>query len=134
VTIQAQIMALLNKINKEHGTSIILVTHNLGLVAEFCEKIIVMYAGWMMEKGSVDEVIADPKHPYTAGLLRCLPRISPERRKIHPIPGLVPDLADLPPGCPFSPRCEQVMDACRQHPSIPLKELDGGRLVRCLLY
>jgi len=82
----------------------------------------------------VHEGVAGPTHPYTAGLLRCLPRSSPERRKIHPIPGLVPDLADLPPGCPFSPRCEQVMDACRQHPSIPLKELDGGRLVRCLLY
>jgi oligopeptide/dipeptide ABC transporter ATP-binding protein len=134
VTIQAQIMALLNKINQEHGTSIILVTHNLGLVAEFCENIIVMYAGWMMEKGSVDEVIADPKHPYTVGLLRCLPRISAERRKIRPIPGLVPDLAELPPGCPFSPRCDQVMDACRQAQSIPFTELDGGRLVRCLLY
>ena len=134
VTIQAQIMALLNKINQEHGTSIILVTHNLGLVAEFCENIIVMYAGWMMEKGSVDEVIADPKHPYTVGLLRCLPRISAERRKIRPIPGLVPDLADLPPGCPFSPRCDQVMDACQQDQPIPLTELDGGRLVRCLLY
>jgi oligopeptide/dipeptide ABC transporter ATP-binding protein len=134
VTIQAQIMALLNKINQEHGTSIILVTHNLGLVAEFCENIIVMYAGWMMEKGSVDEVTADPKHPYTLGLLRCLPRISAARRKIRPIPGLVPDLADLPPGCPFSPRCDQVTDECRQDRVIPLKELDGGRLVRCLLY
>jgi len=134
VTIQAQIMALLNKINQEHGTSIILVTHNLGLVAEFCENIIVMYAGWMMEKGSVDEVIADPKHPYTVGLLRCLPRISAERRKIRPIPGLVPDLAELPTGCPFSPRCDQAMDACRQDQPIPLTELVGGRLVRCLLY
>ena len=134
VTIQAQTMALLNKINEEHGTSIILVTHNLGLVAEFCDNIIVMYAGWMMEKGSMDEVIADPKHPYTMGLLRCLPRISAERRKIRPIPGLVPDLAELPPGCPFSPRCDQVMDECRQPQPIPLKELDGGRLVRCLLY
>jgi oligopeptide/dipeptide ABC transporter ATP-binding protein len=134
VTIQAQIMALLNKINQEHGTSIILVTHNLGLVAEFCENIIVMYAGWMMEKGSVDQVTADPKHPYTVGLLRCLPRISAERRKIQPIPGLVPDLADLPPGCPFLPRCDQAVDECRQDLPIPLKELDGGRLVRCLLY
>jgi oligopeptide/dipeptide ABC transporter ATP-binding protein len=134
VTIQAQIMALLNKINQEHGTSIILVTHNLGLVAEFCENIIVMYAGWMMEKGSVDEVTADPKHPYTVGLLRCLPRISAERRKIRPIPGLVPDLAELPTGCPFSPRCDQAMDACRQDQPIPLTELVGGRLVRCLLY
>jgi oligopeptide/dipeptide ABC transporter ATP-binding protein len=88
----------------------------------------------MMEKDSVDQVTADPKHPYTAGLLRCLPRIAAERRKIRPIPGLVPDLADLPPGCPFSPRCDQASDECRQDRAIPLKELDGGRLVRCLLY
>ena len=134
VTIQAQIMDLLNRINREHGTSIILVTHNLGLVAEFCDNIIVMYAGWMMEQGTADEVIGDPKHPYTEGLLRCLPRISEKRKKIHPIPGLVPDLAGLPPGCPFSPRCERVMDKCRENKDIPLTELGRGRLVRCLLY
>jgi oligopeptide/dipeptide ABC transporter ATP-binding protein len=134
VTIQAQIMDLLNKINREHGTSIILVTHNLGLVAEFCHNIIVMYAGWMMEKGNIDEVITDPKHPYTEGLLRCLPRISAKREKIHPIPGLVPDLASLPPGCPFSPRCDRALPRCWEEKDIPLTELEGGRLVRCLLY
>jgi oligopeptide/dipeptide ABC transporter ATP-binding protein len=132
VTIQAQIMDLLNKINREHGTSIILVTHNLGLVAEFCENIVVMYAGWMMEKGTVDEVIEAPKHPYTDGLLRCLPRISEERKKIHPIPGLVPDLAQLPTGCPFSPRCERARPPCTENREIPFVELEGGRLVRCL--
>jgi len=134
VTIQAQIMDLLNKINREHGTSIILVTHNLGLVAEFCDTIIVMYAGWMMEKGTVDEVIEAPKHPYTQGLLRCLPHISEKQEKIYPIPGLVPDLAQLPPGCPFSPRCDQARPECREDRPIPLTELDGGRLVRCHLY
>jgi oligopeptide/dipeptide ABC transporter ATP-binding protein len=132
VTIQAQIMDLLNKINREHGTSIILVTHNLGLVAEFCDNIIVMYAGWMMEKGSMDAVIEDPRHPYTDGLLRCLPRISEKREKIHPIPGLVPDLAALPPGCPFSPRCDRARPKCSKDNEIPLVELDRGRLVRCL--
>lgn len=134
VTIQAQIIDLLNQINQKRGTSVILVTHNLGLVAEFCETIIVMYAGWMMEKGTVDEVIADPKHPYTRGLLRCLPCISEGREKIYPIPGLVPDLAHLPPGCPFSPRCDQAGPACREDRPIPMTRLDGGRLVRCLLY
>jgi oligopeptide/dipeptide ABC transporter ATP-binding protein len=132
VTIQAQIMDLLNKINREHGTGIILVTHNLGLVAEFCDSIIVMYAGWLMEKGSMDAVIEDPRHPYTAGLLRCLPRISEKREKIHPIPGLVPDLAALPPGCPFSPRCDRARPTCSEDNEIPPMELDGGRLVRCL--
>lgn len=134
VTIQAQILALLDKINQEHGTAIVLVTHNLGVVAEFCESIIVMYAGQLMEKGRVDQVVEDPVHPYTRGLLRCLPRIGAQRGKISPIPGLVPDLADLPPGCPFSPRCDVSMPQCSQVDAVPLQTLPDGRLVRCLLY
>jgi peptide/nickel transport system ATP-binding protein/oligopeptide transport system ATP-binding protein len=134
VTIQAQIMDLLDRINQERGASIILVTHNLGLVAEFCENVVVMYAGWMMEKGVTDEVVSDPRHPYTQGLLRCLPRMTDRGQKILPIPGLVPDLVHLPPGCPFAPRCDQVMPACREERPIPLTKLDDGRLVRCLLY
>jgi oligopeptide/dipeptide ABC transporter ATP-binding protein len=134
VTIQAQIMDLLDRINQERGASVILVTHNLGLVAEFCQNVVVMYAGWMMEKGLTEEVVRDPRHPYTQGLLRCLPRMDARGQKILPIPGLVPDLAHLPPGCPFAPRCEQVQPVCRQERPIPLVELDGGRLVRCTLY
>jgi len=134
VTIQAQIMALLDKINREHGTAIVLVTHNLGLVAEFCEKIIVMYAGQMMEQGTTDQVIQDPRHPYTRGLLRCLPKIAGRQEKIWPIPGLVPDLAELPTGCPFSPRCDEVLPECSQADAIALKVLADGRSVRCLLY
>jgi oligopeptide/dipeptide ABC transporter ATP-binding protein len=134
VTIQAQIMALLDKINREHGTAIVLVTHNLGLVAEFCEKIIVMYAGQMMEQGTTDQVIEDPRHPYTRGLLRCLPKIGVRQEEILPIPGLVPDLAELPSGCPFSPRCDEVMPECSQVDAVPLKTLPDGRLVRCLLH
>jgi oligopeptide/dipeptide ABC transporter ATP-binding protein len=133
VTIQAQILALLGKINREHGTAVVLVTHNLGVVAEFCESIIVMYAGQVMEKGAIDLIVEDPKHPYTRGLLRCLPRIDAQR-KIAPIPGLVPDLARLPPGCPFAPRCDSVVAECTQDQAIPLKKLPDGRLVRCLLY
>jgi oligopeptide/dipeptide ABC transporter ATP-binding protein len=132
VTIQAQILDLLNKINREHDTSIILVTHNLGVVAEFCDNIAVMYAGQMMEKGPTEEVIDHPMHPYTRGLLACLPRLS-EKRKIHPIPGIVPDLIDLPPGCPFAPRCDVAMPECRAEGPIQLKEANN-RLVRCLLY
>jgi len=134
VTIQAQIIALLDKINREHGTAIVLVTHNLGLVAEFCEKIIVMYAGQMMEGGTTDQVIEDPMHPYTRGLLRCLPRIGARQDKILPIPGLVPDLAELPTGCPFAPRCNEVLSECSQVDAVPLKMLPDGRWVRCLLY
>ena len=134
VTIQAQIIALLDKINREHGTAIVLVTHNLGLVAEFCEHIIVMYAGQMMERGTTEQVIEDPRHPYTRGLLRCLPRIGVRQEQILPIPGLVPDLAELPTGCPFSPRCDQALPECSQVDAIPLGELPDGRSVRCLLY
>jgi oligopeptide/dipeptide ABC transporter ATP-binding protein len=134
VTIQAQILALLDKINREHGTAIILVTHNLGVVAEFCQSIIVMYAGQLMEKGQIDPVIEEPRHPYTRGLLRCQPRIGAHREKIFPIPGLVPDLADLPPGCPFSPRCDEVMPECSRVDRIPLRAMPDGRLVRCLRY
>jgi oligopeptide/dipeptide ABC transporter ATP-binding protein len=134
VTIQAQIMALLDKINREHGTAIVLVTHNLALVAEFCDNTVVMYAGQMMEMGKTDQVIRDPKHPYTKGLLDCLPRIGARRKVIHPIPGLVPDLADLGAGCPFSPRCEERGPACTEVDEVPIKTLPDGRLVRCVLY
>jgi oligopeptide/dipeptide ABC transporter ATP-binding protein len=134
VTIQAQILSLLDAINEEHGTAIIIVTHNLGVVAEFCENVIVMYAGQLMEKGQIDQIVEDPMHPYSRGLLRCLPRIGPKREQISPIPGLVPDLAKLPPGCPFAPRCAEAKPECAQGESIPLKTLPDGRLVRCVLY
>jgi len=132
VTIQAQILGLLERINQEHGTAIILVTHNLGVVAEFCETIIVLYAGQLMEKGSTDQIIEDPRHPYTQGLLACLPKIGEKRERIMPIPGLVPDLARLPPGCPFVPRCQRATPECSEVDRVPLKHLDNGRLVRCL--
>jgi len=132
VTIQAQIMALLDKINREHSTAIVLVTHNLGLVAEFCQNIIVMYAGQMIERGTIDQVINEPMHPYTQGLLRCLPKIGAQQEKILPIPGLVPDLAHLPGGCPFFPRCDQAMPECSTVDDVPLKPMPNGRWVRCL--
>ncbi|HSJ53723.1 MAG TPA: ABC transporter ATP-binding protein [Anaerolineae bacterium] len=134
VTIQAQIMALLETINARHGTAVVLVTHNLGLVAEFCEKILVMYAGQLVEKGTTAQVIDTPMHPYTRGLLACLPKIRAHRTKILPIPGLVPDLAFLPPGCSFSPRCPEAMPHCSEVEAVSLRSLPDGRQVRCLLY
>jgi oligopeptide/dipeptide ABC transporter ATP-binding protein len=134
VTIQAQIMALLDQINAAHGAAIVLVTHNLGLVAEFCENILVMYAGQLMERGTTAQVIDEPMHPYTRGLLACLPRIGAQQDRILPIPGLVPDLADLPPGCPFSPRCAEVKPQCSQVEAVPLTSLPDGRSVRCMLH
>jgi len=111
VTIQAQIIALMKRINQEHGTAIILVTHDLGLAAEFCDHIAVMYAGRIVEIGTVDQVIENPQHPYTQGLLRCIPDLK-ERSPLQPIPGSVPDLAELPSGCAFGPRCPEFQPVC----------------------
>ena len=133
VTVQAQIMSLLNSINRAHGTSIILVTHDLGLAAEFCHKIIVMYAGRVVEIGPNEAVTEDPKHPYTQGLLACIPRIRGDRKKLSPIPGSVPDLINLPVGCAFQPRCSFARDECLGQ-DIPLVEVEPGRMVRCVLY
>jgi len=133
VTIQAQILDLLRQINREHGTSIILVTHDLGVTAEFCRRIAVMYAGRIVEKGTTDQVIQHPHHPYTQGLLNSIPCIAEEKKKIRPIPGEVPEPIDLPQGCAFYPRCDRARMEC-QGDEIPMKEIEEGRLVRCVLY
>ena len=131
VTIQAQILELLKKINQERNTSIVLVTHNLGVASEFCHRIAVMYAGRIVEIGKVDDVIQNPLHPYTKGLLNSIPRITRERQRIEPIPGNVPDLIDLPEGCAFIPRCAWSKDHCHEGPE--WKETDEGHFVRCFL-
>lgn len=123
VTIQAQIVALMRRINHEHGTGIILVTHDLGLAAEFCDHIAVMYAGRIVEIGRTDDVIERPQHPYTEGLLRCIPDIG-QRRPIQPITGNVPDLADLSPGCAFAPRCPVAQPVC-EHSFFRLQPVSG---------
>ncbi len=133
VTVQAQIIDLLSRINQEHGTAIILVTHDLGLAAEFCQTLAVMYAGRIVEKGPTDVVVENPRHPYTQGLLACIPRIGGERQKLSPIPGSVPDLIGLPPGCAFQPRCSLAQEECLGH-DIPLREVEPGHLVRCTLH
>jgi oligopeptide/dipeptide ABC transporter ATP-binding protein len=133
VTIQAQILDLMRRINREHGTAIILVTHDLGLAAEFCGRIAVMYAGRIVERGTVDQVVERPLHPYTQGLLACRPRISVRNLRIQPIPGNVPDLASLPPGCAFAPRCPQRKQVCEGGP-IPTVAVADGHLSRCLLH
>ena len=133
VTIQAQIMDVMRRINRDHGTSIILVTHNLALAAEFCHSIAVMYAGRIVERGSVDQVVYDPQHPYTQGLLRCIPRIRREPQRIDPIPGEVPDLATLPAGCAFAPRCPQVQEACWEA-DLRLRAVTPGHYARCIAF
>lgn len=131
VTIQAQIMDLMRRINQEHGTAIVLVTHNLDLASEFCQRIAVMYAGRVVEVGTTDEITETPQHPYTRGLLACIPRISSQRTRIEPIPGNVPDLASVPPGCAFAERCREAQAAC-QNGLVPLFEVAPGHMVRCL--
>ncbi len=133
VTIQAQILDLLRKINKDIGTGIILVTHDLGVVSEFCQKVAVMYAGKIVETGLVEQIIFEPKHPYTQGLLKSIPKIGDKKSKIQSIPGDVPDLATLPKGCAFYPRCSQHMPKCQKN-EIPLQKIEKGRQVRCLLF
>lgn len=133
VTIQAQIVELMRKINQEYGTTIILVTHDLGLAAEFCDSIAVMYAGYIVERGSVDQVVESSAHPYTEGLLACRPKITLPRQPVAPIPGNVPDLVDLPDGCPFSPRCSLARDVCNEGP-VPLFEVAPRHFSRCLIH
>jgi oligopeptide/dipeptide ABC transporter ATP-binding protein len=131
VTIQAQIMNLMKQINQERGTAIMLVTHNLGLAAEFCDRIAVMYAGRIIEQGTVNEIVDKPQHPYTQGLLECRPSVGERSKSIRPIPGNVPNLAELPLGCAFAPRCEHTREICREA-SIPMFETEAGHLNRCL--
>ena len=128
VTVQAQIMELLKKINQERQTAIILVTHDLALAAEFCSRLVIMYAGEIVEEGKTNEVIDMPRHPYTKGLLNSIPKIG-SKEKINAIPGMVPDLMGLSEACPFAPRCVYQSDECEQ--KIELREITEGRYVRC---
>jgi oligopeptide transport system ATP-binding protein len=115
VTIQAQILDLLRTVNREFGTATILITHNLGVVAGMCERVMVMYGGRVVESGPTEDVFAHPKHPYTWSLLRSIPRLDAERHEaLKPIEGLPPDLIDLPTGCAFHPRCTFAIDKCKR--------------------
>ena len=134
VTIQAQILELMNRLQKEKGMSLILITHNLGVIAETARKVAVMYAGRIVEYTDVRSIFATPKHPYTQGLLKSIPRLDAHhgrKEKLEAIPGLVPSLLDLPVGCKFSNRCKYVFDRCVEEP--PLLEPVPGQLVRCWL-
>jgi oligopeptide transport system ATP-binding protein len=114
VTIQAQILELIRKLKQETGTSVILITHDLGIVSGMADEIIVMYAGKVFEQGETTRLFASPGNPYTEGLLRSVPGPTSNGKDLYQIPGLPPDLAHLPAGCPFAPRCEKAEDICRQ--------------------
>ena len=131
VTIQAQILELLRDINREFGTATILITHNLGVVAGMCERVMVMYAGKVVESGPTVDVFAHPTHPYTWSLLRSIPRLDAERHEqLKPIEGLPPDLIDLPPGCAFHPRCPFAIARCSRDVP-PLNRVGETQLAAC---
>jgi peptide/nickel transport system ATP-binding protein len=131
VIVEGQILALLADLKRNFGTALLLITHNLGIVAESCDRMAVMYAGKIVEEGAVRDVFADPAHPYTRELLRST--ISLDTTELHSIPGSPPDLIDPPPGCRFHPRCPNAMQVCIER--LPVEQrLDGGRRVQCWLH
>ncbi|HTV91631.1 MAG TPA: ABC transporter ATP-binding protein [Verrucomicrobiae bacterium] len=133
VTIQAQILELMNEMQRETGAAIILITHDLGVVAEVCKNVLVMYGGNLVEYGTADQIFADPKMPYTQGLLASLPRLDDRtHRRLQPIKGQPPNLLSLPPGCAFAPRCDYRMPVCVE--PVRLYEFEDGQEARCWLY
>jgi oligopeptide/dipeptide ABC transporter ATP-binding protein len=137
VTIQAQILELLNELRQSRKLAVLLITHDLGVVAEVADRVCVMYTGRIVERSNVAELFAEPKHPYTRGLLRSVPRLSdanaPKALRLETIEGTVPSPTNLPDGCHFAPRCEHRMEKCT-HGRIPLYTAPDGALVRCVLY
>lgn len=134
VTIQAQILELINDLSKKFNTSVILITHDLGVVAGMCDKVCVMYAGRIVEKGDTHGLFAQPLHPYTEGLIQSVPRLDKANKgRLFSIEGQPPNVIDLPDCCPFHPRCHKAMDICRsKYPKI--QEIEPGREVACWLY
>jgi oligopeptide/dipeptide ABC transporter ATP-binding protein len=134
VTIQAQILELLDNLRADFDSSVILITHDLGVVAEVADEIIVMYAGRVVERGSKRDVFYDPQHPYTWGLLGSIPRLDrPKPKKLHSIEGTPPSLINLPRGCKFRPRCPHAFDKCQEEPELKNRVESPGHLDRCWL-
>lgn len=137
VTVQDQILKLLIALQSDLDLGLLLVTHDMGVVAQTCQRVAVMYAGQVVELADTAELFAEPRHPYTRGLLDCMPRMDAAQAntegtpRLTPIPGMPPNLADVPRGCRFHPRCSLATDACRSDP-VPLREIAPGRLSRCL--
>ncbi len=133
VTIQDQVLDLIDKLQKEHNTSMILITHDLGVVAEICDKVAIMYAGKIVEYGTLEHLYNNTKHPYTMGLFESIPNLSKNVKRLKPIKGLMPDPSKLPIGCAFAPRCPYVMESCTKA-DIPTFEVSPGHLVKCMKY
>jgi oligopeptide/dipeptide ABC transporter ATP-binding protein len=132
VTIQAQIIELMNEMQQRLGSAIVLITHDLGVVAETCKNVLVMYGGNMVEYGTADDIFNRPKMPYTMGLLESLPRLDASGERLVPIEGQPPNLLRMPPGCAFAPRCRYKMPICDE--PVPLYDFGSGHVARCYLY
>jgi oligopeptide/dipeptide ABC transporter ATP-binding protein len=131
VTIQAQILELMKNLSREYGVSLIVITHNLGVVARYADRVNIMYAGRIIERGSAREIYRNPSHPYTVGLLNSVPRLDlPRKERLDPIEGQPPDLINLPPGCSFRERCRYAVDRCAEEMP-PLHEIEPGHLAAC---
>ena len=133
VTIQAQILELMRELQQQYTTSLLMITHNLGIIAELCQHVTVMYAGRVIEYGSVDKVFSSPKHPYTIGLLAALPSLEGERERLMSIPGTIADPRNLPPGCAFGPRCDNCKEKCREDQP-QMSHVGEGHFVACFAY
>ena len=133
VTIQAQILKLINELKEKLDTAVILITHDLGVVAEMCDHVAVMYAGHIIEYSDIDTLFRNPLHPYTKGLHDSIPRLEVETERLDTIKGLVPNLIDLPPGCPFEPRCDFSFETClKEMPT--MRDAEDGHQVKCHLF
>jgi peptide/nickel transport system ATP-binding protein len=132
VTIQAQILDLMRELQKSEGTSILMITHDLGVVAEMCDRVVIMYAGQVVEETDVKTLFKDPKHPYTQSLLASLPQLNSDQERLASIPGQVPNPLDMPQGCRFAPRCQYAKEICRAE-APELTEVEPGHKSRCLL-
>ncbi|TPW18600.1 MAG: peptide/nickel transport system ATP-binding protein, partial [Elusimicrobia bacterium] len=131
VTIQAQILKLIKRLQREHGMAVLFITHDLGVIAEVCDEVVVMYAGQIVERATAADLFRAPKHPYTKGLLDSIPRLDAKRKSLlNVIEGMVPDFSSLPAGCAFQNRCTLAADVCKTPPE--LQEAGPGRLTRCV--
>lgn len=133
VTIQAQILDLMRKLAADNNMALLLITHDLGVVAEMCDRVAVMYAGKVVEEGQVRHIFNNPQHPYTIGLMNSIPKIDGERKRLQPIDGNVPSLRNMPAGCRFAPRCAHAMDVCRQE-SPTFHDVEPDHRSRCWLH
>ncbi len=132
VSVQAQIIALIKRLGRDHGTAVMLVTHDMGVIAETCDRVAVMYSGRIAEIGPVQEVIRNPLHPYARGLMGAIPTLTGEAKRLVQIPGAMPRLSAIPPGCAFNPRCGHVFGRCRTERPEPLQH--GRQAVACHLF